>query len=87
MTVHHLAIVPPAPDAPPQASGIAPLRNITVLSSLILSTLQRKPHLPGLATFSGPSGFGKSFAAAYAAGQFRAYYVEARRRFEAAHRG
>jgi DNA transposition AAA+ family ATPase len=72
-----LTIVPPAAAAAP-VSGVAALRNITALSALITRTMQRAGHLPGLATFSGPSGFGKSFAAAHAAGAFRAYYVEAR---------
>ena len=72
----HLSVVPAA--APASVSGVAPLRNISALSALIGKTQQRASHLPGLATFSGPSGFGKSFAAAYAAGQHRAYYVEAR---------
>lgn len=73
----HLSLVPPEAAQQP-VSGIAPLRNITALSALIARTQVRASHLPGLATFSGPSGFGKSFAAAHAAGQFRAYYVEAR---------
>lgn len=71
----HLSVVPAAPSP---VSGVAPLRNISALSALISKILHRSPHLPGLGTFSGPSGFGKSFAAAYAAGQHRAYYVEAR---------
>ncbi len=76
MTPHLSLVSPEAAQRP--ASGIAPLRNITALSALIARTQGRASHLPGLATFSGPSGFGKSFAAAHAAGQFRAYYVEAR---------
>lgn len=75
MSAAHLSVVPAA-SAP--VSGVAPLRNISALSALITKTQQRASHLPGMATFSGPSGFGKSFAAAYAAGQHRAYYVEAR---------
>lgn len=77
MTVHRLPVAS-TDAADQQIGGVAPLRNITVLSDLIQWTMQRAPHLPGLATFSGPSGFGKSFAAAHAAGQYRAYYVEAR---------
>lgn len=38
----------------------------------------RPGHLPGLVGFYGPSGYGKSIAAAYAATQFRAYYLECR---------
>lgn len=71
----HLAVVP---SAAPAEGGVAPLRNISILSALIRTMMERKAHLPGMGTLSGPSGFGKSFAAGYAAGQFRAYYVEAR---------
>jgi hypothetical protein len=36
----------------------------------------RPPNLPGLATFSGPSGYGKSMAAIYTANKTRAYHVQ-----------
>lgn len=71
-------IASPGPSAMPSVGGVAPLRNITALSMLITSVMNRASHLPGLGTFSGPSGFGKSYAAAHASGQHRAYYVEAR---------
>ena len=76
MTSHLRAVTSEA--LPQPVSGIAPLRNITALASLIGRTQGRASHLPGLGTFSGPSGFGKSFAAAHSAGQFRGYYVAAR---------
>lgn len=60
------------------AAGFAPLRNITLLHEMI-DRLQASPaHLPRIGVLSGPSGFGKSFAAAHASGEFAAYYVEAR---------
>jgi hypothetical protein len=58
--------------------GTAPLKNITLMLGLVNRLQRRAPGLPGLGCFSAPSGFGKSFASAHAAGQFRAYYVEIR---------
>jgi DNA transposition AAA+ family ATPase len=72
------SIALPEASAMQSIGGVAPLRNITALSLLITKVMTRATHLPGLGTFSGPSGFGKSYAAAHAAGQHRAYYVEAR---------
>jgi len=63
-------------DAP--KSGFAPLRNMDLLDELVSRLADRPSHLPGLGCFSGPSGWGKSFAAAYCAARHRAYYVEAR---------
>lgn len=73
-------IIPFTPQAPTVAmvSGVAPLLNITKLSMLIRTVKDRESHLPGIGSFTGPSGFGKSFACAHAAGEFKAYYVEAR---------
>ena len=62
-----------------QASGtIAPLHNVGLLHEAIRHSVERPPHLPGLVVMHGPSGYGKSCAAAYAANTHRAYYVEAR---------
>ena len=58
-------------------SAFAPLRNIALMEQLILSLQQRSPHLPGMGCFHGPSGFGKTFAASWAAANLRACYVEA----------
>jgi hypothetical protein len=58
------------------AATIAPLRNVTLLAELVERVLNRAPNLPGMATFSGPSGYGKSNAAMYAGNRFRAYHVE-----------
>ncbi|RMH86391.1 ATP-binding protein [Pseudomonas sp. AOB-7] len=59
-------------------SKIVPLTNVGLLASAIDRALQRPQGLPGLVVMFGPSGFGKSVAAACAANQHRAYYVECR---------
>ena len=55
---------------------IAPLKNVMLFSEMVERTMARPAHLPGMATFHGPSGFGKTFAATYAAHIHRAYYLE-----------
>lgn len=56
--------------------SIAPLRNVQLFSELVQRVVDRQRHLPGIATFHGPSGYGKTFSATFAANKFRAYYVE-----------
>lgn len=58
--------------------GSAPLQNLSLLEGLYLTVKDRPIHLPGMVTFSGPSGFGKSTAAAYVTAKYQAYYVEIR---------
>ena len=61
----------------PQPNGsIAPLRNVQLMSELVERVLERPPHLPGLATFHGFSGFGKTYSATYASNRFGARYIE-----------
>ena len=55
---------------------VAPLQNVALFSSLMSRVMNRPSHLPGMATFSGFSGFGKTWSAIYAANKHRAYYVE-----------
>lgn len=57
--------------------GKAPLVNVSLCVGAIDKAMNRKAHLPGLVTFSGPSGFGKSTAAAIATNHFNAVYVRA----------
>lgn len=57
---------------------VAPLRNMTQLDELVIRATNRSPHLPGIVGFSGPSGFGKSTAAAFVAGRHQADYIEVR---------
>jgi len=56
----------------------APLSNVSECVSALQRAQDRPPHLPGLVVMHGPSGYGKSTAAAYAANKLRAYYVEAK---------
>lgn len=54
----------------------APLKNIGLTSQLLEQAINRPPHLPGIVVLYGPSGYGKSFAAAFAANAHDAYYIE-----------
>ncbi len=56
----------------------APLKNIAILDTLAGIVMNRAEHLPGIGTFSGPSGFGKSTAAATVAARYDALYLECR---------
>jgi DNA transposition AAA+ family ATPase len=58
-------------------SSIATLRNVVAMVQLIERVMTRAPTLPGMACFHGPSGYGKSSAATYAANTFDAYYIQA----------
>jgi DNA topoisomerase IB len=57
---------------------IVPLTNVGLLAGALNRALSRPIGLPGLVAMYGPSGLGKSAAAAYAANLHRAYYVECR---------
>lgn len=63
------------PGAP---TTIAKLRNVQLFGEGLSAAATRMHHLPGIIVFHGPSGYGKTFAATYAANVFRSYYVEAR---------
>ena len=55
---------------------IAPLTNVSLCSKALLRAVDRPSHLPGFVCFYGPSGWGKSTAAAYAANTQDAYYIQ-----------
>jgi len=55
---------------------IAPLHNVALFNELLDRLMNRQAHLPGIATFHGPSGYGKTFSATFGAHKFRAYYIE-----------
>jgi len=55
---------------------IAPLQNVLLFTELVRRVVNRPAHLPGMATFHGYSGYGKTFAATYAANKFTARYIE-----------
>ncbi|AXR09976.1 AAA family ATPase [Pseudomonas aeruginosa] len=58
--------------------NIAPLTNVVLLSSAVERAMNRPADLPGLVVQYGPSGYGKSRAAAFVANVHRSYYVECR---------
>lgn len=60
------------------AITIAPLANVSRCSEALERAMNRPQHLPGMVAFYGPSGWGKTIAAAYTANKHRAYYVEAK---------
>ncbi|WP_110972170.1 AAA family ATPase [Pseudomonas huaxiensis] len=57
---------------------IVALTNVGLLGGAMKRAQARPVGLPGLVVMYGPSGFGKSVAASYAANLHRAYYVECR---------
>lgn len=57
-------------------STTAPLRNVSLCATALDIAVKRELHLPGMVVFHGPSGYGKSTAAAFVANRHRAYYVE-----------
>lgn len=57
-------------------NSVAPLRNVSALVGLVERVAARAPGLPGMAVFHGPSGFGKTTAAVYAANRFDTYQVQ-----------
>lgn len=58
--------------------GNAPLVNVGLCVATLEKAINRPSHLPGIVSFSGPSGYGKSTAAAITANRFEAVYVEAK---------
>lgn len=60
----------------PTHNTVAPLRNVGLAFAALRRVQERANHLPGLAAFYGPSGWGKTVAAGYAANKTRAFYVE-----------
>lgn len=63
-------------DDTPTYGSIAPLRNVRALSELIERVQARFDGLPGMACFHGPSGYGKTSAAAFAVNRFGAHHVQ-----------
>lgn len=63
-------------DEPRLYNSVAPLRNVAALLALIDRVQSRAHGLPGMATFYGPSGYGKTTAAVYATNRFRACHIQ-----------
>ncbi|MCL1939570.1 MAG: ATP-binding protein [Desulfovibrionaceae bacterium] len=63
----------------PVSSGKLPTRNVTLLMELV-SRIRNRPdsNLPGMGTFYGPTGYGKSMAVCACAIPHQAYYVQMR---------
>lgn len=60
----------------PDGGHIAPLANIGVIEQAISLLNDRSATDPGMVVVSGPSGYGKSLAAAWAKARHRAYYLQ-----------
>lgn len=60
----------------PAVNTTAPLSNVKICMEALDKAMQRPGHLPGMISFYGPSGWGKTTSAAYAAHTHQAYYVE-----------
>jgi len=60
--------------------SVAPTSNIGLIHTTMETLTQRAPGLPGIGTFYGPSGLGKSFGASYAShpAGFNGIYVSCR---------
>ena len=65
-----------------QASGNtgiwAPRSNVLLAASVVERLRNRSANLPGIGTLHGPSGYGKTMAAAYCANKFQSAYIECR---------
>ncbi|MBF0251151.1 MAG: ATP-binding protein, partial [Alphaproteobacteria bacterium] len=57
-------------------NSIAPLKNVTLMNALVERVMNRSPGLPGMATFHGFSGYGKTSAATYVATKYRCYHIQ-----------
>ncbi|MDR2504175.1 MAG: ATP-binding protein [Deltaproteobacteria bacterium] len=58
------------------ASGVLPTRNVALLMELTEQLKNRTPGLPGMGTFYGPTGYGKSKAIVFCAISHQAYYIQ-----------
>ena len=67
-----------ANNPPSAAGGIAPLRNVILLTGMIERLTHRLPGEPGMGCFHGRAGLGKSYAKIFAANKHRTYHVQMR---------
>lgn len=72
-------------QAPQLYNSFAPLGNVVALVELVHRLQDRTPGLPGMATFYGRSGLGKTTAAIYAVNKFKAHHVELKSRWTPKH--
>lgn len=66
----------PGPSLRSAQGHIAPLANIGIMEQALSRLAARRVGDPGMIVVSGPSGYGKSVAAAWAKARHRAYYVQ-----------
>jgi DNA transposition AAA+ family ATPase len=59
-----------------RANLCLPLKNVMLFAELVDRVQNRPRHLPGMACFYGPSGYGKSRSATFGAHKSGAFYVE-----------
>lgn len=59
-----------------QVNTIAPLKNVALCAKVMERAINSPAHLPRIVSFTGYSGYGKSWAAAVTANKFKAFYVE-----------
>jgi len=54
------------------------LKNVAMFMAMTRRLMEREPHLPNIGVFNGPSGYGKTFAGAFASNKVSARYIEVR---------
>lgn len=64
------------PESTQESKTVAPLVNVHLCRAALRRAMERPDHLPGIITFYGPSGYGKTTAAIYTANKCRGYYIE-----------
>lgn len=72
-------------DDRPNVNTIAPITNVALMMALVERVTDRVRGLPGMATFYGPSGYGKSMATAFAANEHRGFYVQMKSTYTTKH--
>lgn len=60
----------------------APISNVSLAGQALERAQSRSPMLPGIVCLYGPSGYGKTQAAAYCSNRFKGIYVECRSFFK-----
>lgn len=57
-------------------NNTAGISNVALCDMTLQRAMNRTPGLPGLVVFYGPSGYGKSMAASFAANRHQSYFVQ-----------
>ncbi|MGD0660413.1 MAG: ATP-binding protein [Syntrophorhabdales bacterium] len=57
-------------------SKIKPIQNVALCTAAMQEAMNRRPEQDGIVVLSGPTGFGKTYAACYVANTFHSIYVE-----------